>query len=66
MNSPALPITLHGTVESIALKIGKADVLNTDPAAKVDARVVEVDIRLDESEQVRGFTNLQVEITIER
>jgi HlyD family secretion protein len=64
--SPALPKPLHGIVESIALKIGKADVLNTDPAAKVDARVVEVDIRLDESETVRGLTNLQVEIVIAR
>jgi HlyD family secretion protein len=66
ITSPALSEPLHGTVESIALKIGKADVLNTDPAAKIDARVVEVDIRLDDSKSVRGLTNLQVEIVIER
>jgi HlyD family secretion protein len=66
VNSPALASTLHGTVKRIALKIGKADVLNTDPAAKVDARVVEVDIQLDDNELVHGLTNLQVEVAIER
>lgn len=64
ITSPALPEEVHGTVDQISLKIGKQDVLSTDPAARTDARVVEVQIRLDESERVRGFTNLQVDVAI--
>ena len=37
------------TVERIGLKVGKLDVLGTDPAARTDARVVEVEIRLDDA-----------------
>ena len=33
-------------------------------AARKDARVVEVEIRLDDAEQVAGLTNLQVEVKI--
>ena len=47
-----------GTVDRIGLKIGKKDVLDTDPAADTDARVVEVEIRLDDPQQVAGLTNL--------
>jgi len=65
IKSPALPEPLRGRVERIGLKIGKADVLDTDPAAKADARVVEVDVKLDDSETVAGLTNLQVEVLIE-
>jgi HlyD family secretion protein len=39
----------------------KADVLGTDPAARTNARVVEVDARLDDGSAVAGFTNMQVE-----
>ena len=38
--------------------------LSTDPAAKTDARVVEVEIRLDDSAAVANLTNLQVEIEV--
>ncbi len=38
--------TLEGTVQKIGLQIGKKDVLDTDPAADIDVRVVEVDILL--------------------
>ena len=57
---------LQGIVEQIGLQIGKKDILDTDPAADVDARVVEVKIRLDkaDSEKVSGLTNLQVEVKI--
>jgi HlyD family secretion protein len=40
------------------------DVLSTDPAARADARVVEVQIRLDESAALLGLTNLQVEVKV--
>jgi len=40
---------LLGTVDEIGREIGKKDVLDTDPAADVDARVVEVKIHLSRS-----------------
>ncbi len=65
VNSPAFPEALHGTVERIGQKVAKQDVLNTDPAAKTDARVVEVRVRLNEADQVAGLTNLEAEVAIE-
>ncbi|WP_228060072.1 HlyD family efflux transporter periplasmic adaptor subunit [Plectonema radiosum] len=58
---------LQGTVSEIGRKIGKKDVLNNDPAADVDARVVEVKISLSEqdSERVAGLTNAKVIATIQ-
>ncbi len=65
ITSPALSRPSKGTVERIGLKVGKLDAVGADPAAKTDARVVEVQIRLDEGQQVAGYTNLQVEVEIE-
>jgi HlyD family secretion protein len=64
VTSPALHEPLTGTVDWIKLQVGKLDALGTDPAARKDARVVEVEIRLDEGERAAGLTNLQVEIEI--
>jgi HlyD family secretion protein len=64
VTSPALAQSLQGTVEWVHLKVGKLDALGTDPAAKTDARVVEVEIRLDDSEPAAGLTYLQVEVEI--
>ena len=64
VSSPALEAPLEGVVERVGMKIGKLDALSTDPAARTDARVVEVEIRLDDSEPVKGLTNLQVEVAI--
>ena len=64
ISSDALPIKIHGRVEHVGLKIGKNDVLNTDPVANVDARVVEVKIRLDESHLVMSLIHLQVKVEI--
>lgn len=57
---------LQGTVEQIGLKIGKQAILDTDPIADEDARVVEVKIRLDseDSQRVAGLTNLRVKVEI--
>jgi len=46
------------------LKIGKKDVLSVDPAAKTDARVVEVRILLDDAAAAAGLTNLEVDVAI--
>ena len=64
VTSPALPEPLSGKVEWINLAIGKQDALGTDPASRKDARVVEVEIRLDESEQAAALTHLQVQVEI--
>lgn len=57
---------LKGTVTEIGRKIGKKDVLNTDPAADVDARVVEVKIALspEDSQLVSGLTYAKVIVEI--
>jgi len=65
VRSPALAPELTGRVERIGMKIGKLDVLDTDPAARTDARVVPVDIRLDDSTRGAGLSNLQVEVAIQ-
>ncbi|MEE4216276.1 MAG: HlyD family efflux transporter periplasmic adaptor subunit, partial [Xanthomonadales bacterium] len=56
---------LTGTVDRISLKVGRLDILGTDPIAKTDARVVEVYIKLDNGEAVSGYTNMQVEVEIQ-
>lgn len=67
ITSGAIASELEGTVAEIGWKIGKRDILDTDPTADVDVRVVEVKIRLDpeDSEKVSGLTNSQVEVKID-
>jgi len=57
---------LKGIVTEIGRKIGKKDVLNTDPAADVDARVIEVKIALspEDSLKVSGLTYAKVLVEI--
>ena len=64
ITSPALSAPVSGTVEKIGLKVGRMDVLGMDPVAEADARVIEVDILLDDVESVKALTNLQVEVEI--
>jgi HlyD family secretion protein len=64
-SSPALAEPLTGTVARIGLKVGILEALPTDPVSRVDARVVEVEIELDNSELAEDLTNLHVEIVIE-
>lgn len=58
---------LPGRVVEVGLEINKQDVLDTDPAAQFDARVVEVKVQLDEaaSRRVAGLTNLSVQVSID-
>ncbi|MFN4270134.1 MAG: ABC exporter membrane fusion protein [Thermosynechococcus sp.] len=65
IRSSALSAPLTGRVAQVGLVVAKNDVTDTDPAAKTDARVVEVKIRLDNSEPVAGLTNMQVEVAID-
>lgn len=57
---------LKGTVEEIGWKVGRQDVLGTDPVVDTDARVVEVKISLDHlsSAKVNRLTNLKVNVII--
>jgi HlyD family secretion protein len=59
-------MTLAGEVAEIGQLIGRKDVLNNDPVADTDARVVEVRIRLtrEDSLRVAGLTNARVEVQI--
>ncbi len=64
--SGAFTQNLKGTISYIGLQIGKQDVLNTDPAADSDSRVVEVKIAIDptDSTTVKGLTNSKVSVQI--
>lgn len=55
---------LSGTVAEIGWQVFKNNVLDDDPAANADARVVEIKIRLDDSKSVEGMTNLQVDVRV--
>lgn len=67
VTSNALSQQLTGTVESIGLEIERQEVVNTDPTANIDAKVVEVKVKLNEesSQRVAGLTNLLVNARIE-
>jgi HlyD family secretion protein len=61
----AFDTPLTGKVERIGSQIFKNNVLDDDPAANADARVVEVKIRLNDSNPVAQLTNLQVDVNID-
>jgi HlyD family secretion protein len=65
VRSAALPGVLSGRVELIRHKVQKQDVTGTDPAASKDARIIEVEILLDDPEPAAKLTHLQVEIIID-
>ncbi|MEM9215276.1 MAG: ABC exporter membrane fusion protein [Cyanobacteria bacterium P01_F01_bin.150] len=68
VTSRALPDDLTGTVERIGAQVLRQTIVNTDPSSNIDARVVEVHVRLDEdsSRQAASFTNLQVQVVIDQ
>lgn len=67
ITSPVIPNSLQGTVKRIGLQVEQQQVVDEDPAANIDAKVVEVHIRLDpnSSQNVAGLSNLQVTVTIQ-
>jgi HlyD family secretion protein len=66
ISSPALVEDLSGTVRRIRQMVAKQDEIGTDPAARKDARIVEVFIELEDSRPAQSLTNLQVDIIIHR
>lgn len=67
ITTPVIDEVLQGTVQRVGLQVEAQDVVNEDPAANIDAKVVEVHIQMDEadSETVAALTNLQVTATIQ-
>ena len=65
VTSRALTKPLSGEVVEIGQMVFKNDVLNVDPAARADARVVEVRIELDEPAETARLTNLTVDVLID-
>lgn len=64
ISSDALDSVLTGTVEKIHQKVAKMDTIGNDPAARKDARIIEVEIRLDDPAAASSLTYLQVDIVI--
>ena len=65
LTSGALAREVTGVVAAIGRTIHRTTVLDVDPAADVDSRIVEVRIKLDDSEPVASLTNLQVRVDIQ-
>jgi HlyD family secretion protein len=62
VTASALPRSLKGNVTRIGLEVGRQTLVDANPAALTDARVVKVTAALDREsmEFARRFTNLQV------
>src|SRR3954468_11080656 len=65
ITSRALPHPIAGKVVRIGNMVFKNDVLNVDPAARADARVVEVWIDLGDTTLTERLTNLTVDVIID-
>jgi HlyD family secretion protein len=64
ISGDGLPRSITGVVEQIGWKVAKNDILNADPAAFSDARVVEVKIRLEDSKSVERLIHGRVHVII--
>jgi HlyD family secretion protein len=64
--SSSLEGELQGTVDRIGWEVKRQNVINSDPSDNIDARVVEVYIKLDpqSSQKAEKFTNLQIKAVI--
>lgn len=67
ITSQAFPGELRGTVSQIGLQVNQQEVFSNQPGENLDRRVIEVKIRLvpEDSKQVAGLTNLQVQTAIQ-
>ena len=64
VTSPALEQPAQGKVIKVGYRVGKMDVLSSDPVADTDARVVETTILMDDPAPLQRLTNLQVDVEI--
>ncbi len=62
LRAEAFPQTLQGRVVEIGLEVGRQSIIDRDPAANTDARVISVTVELDASSSVVAgrFINLEV------
>ncbi|MBD1833445.1 ABC exporter membrane fusion protein [Cyanobacteria bacterium FACHB-472] len=67
VSSDSIDSELSGTVEQVGYKVLRQDIVNSDPSANIDGRIVEVKIRLDadSSGKAARLTNQQVKVVIE-
>ena len=65
ITSDAFDTPVTGVVDEIGALIYKNDVLDVDPRANTDSRVIEVRIKVDSSAAVASFTNLETHVRIE-
>lgn len=67
VSSDALPYKLNGRVSQVGLQVKKQGIFDINPLSNTDYKVVEVKVRLDptSSRKVAGFSNLQVQTTIQ-
>ena len=67
LTSDSISGELQGTVEEIGWQVQRQDVINSDPSSNIDARVVEVEVKLDEvsSQKAAKLTNLQIQAVIQ-
>ena len=65
ITSPALPNPVAGVVEEIGVLVNKNDVLDLDPRADRDARVVEVRVKLEPDTAIARLTHLEVSARID-
>lgn len=65
--SDSLSGELQGTVDWIGMQVQRQNLINSDPSSNIDARVVEVHVRLNEASSTKAgkLTNLQVKAVIE-
>jgi HlyD family secretion protein len=65
--APALQGRVSGRITRVGTEIARQTIMREDPSADTDARVVEVDIGLDEtsSDMVRSLNNLRVRVRFE-
>ena len=64
ISGDSLPATLDGAVEQIGFKVGQTRVVTTDPAAYVDARVVQVKVRLRDAARAERLIHAQVSVVM--
>lgn len=64
IRAPALKAALAGRVDTIATLVQRQSIIDSDPAANTDARVVEVFVRLDRdsSQRAAKFVGMQVRV----
>jgi HlyD family secretion protein len=64
-NGDALPQPLEGVVDQIGMKVARSEIINTDPAAFADTRVIEVKVRLLNPKLAENFINAEVRVVFD-